>query len=215
MQPNRAATPWGGVATLVTVTLVIAAVVAVFGTLSLLNQDGGTEDGAMYGHVCVTIDQDDIDDGDFSGDGPARRASDREIVCRSYDSLDHPWLVQRLVDLRGLPVLLAVTGCLVGLLRVVERTRDEGPFSAEAVRGLERLRPWATVLVLLGTIGYWVLGGIANDLVANASWPDSGSFWPTVGTFVGFSAVIRLCEFGRSQKAEAVGHRLPADDTPD
>lgn len=215
MQPNRAVTPWGGVATLVTVALVIATVLIGASALSLFDGDGGTDDGAMVDHVCVTIDRGYVDDRDFSGDGPVRRASDREIVCRSYDSLAHPWLVQRLVDLRALPIVLAVIGCLVGLRRVVERTRDEGPFSPEAVRGLERLCPWATVLVLLGTSASWVLGGIADDLVANASWPEPTFFWPTVGTFVGLSAAIRLCGLGARRSTAASERGSSAGGSPD
>jgi hypothetical protein len=81
----------------------------------------------MTGHACVTIGSDaEPTDGDFARDGSLRRAVDREIVCRPHDALDHPRLVQALVDVRGLPVALAVLGCLIGLRRVIEGTRDAG-----------------------------------------------------------------------------------------
>ncbi|MBD8607495.1 DUF2975 domain-containing protein [Aeromicrobium sp. CFBP 8757] len=203
MQPNRATTHWGAMATVVTIALVLATIVVALGLLSLTSLDGGTDDGALEDHACVTVDRASPADDDFAEDGQLRRATVREVVCRPHDELDRPLAVQALVDLRALPIVLAVLGSLVAVHRVIERTRDDGPFSNEAVRLIRRLRWWAAAFVLVGVTASWVLTGVANDLVANESWPEYGAFWPVVGTFVGLSVAAGLCEFGTTQRMTA------------
>jgi hypothetical protein len=205
MQPNKAFSHWGGMATLVTVLLVLGVLSVGLIALGMASGDGGTDDGEMTGHACVTIGSDgDLAAGDFVRDGSLRRATERQTVCRPHDELDHPRLVQALVDVRPLPVVLAVLGCLIGLRRVIEGTRDDGPFSTEAVYRLRRLRPWATAFVFAGVTAYWALGGVADDLVADASWPsDAGMLWPPLGTYVAFTVLARVCEFGTSQRMAA------------
>lgn len=192
-------------ATLVTTALVLAVVSVGLIALAVITGTDGTDDGAMTGHACVTIGPDaDLDDADFVRDGSLRRATHRETVCRPHDELDHPRLVQAVVDVHQLPIVLAVLGCLVGLRRVIEGTRDDGPFSTEAVHCLRRLRPWATAFVFTGVAAYWALGGIANDLVADESWPSEvGMFWPAIVTYLAFTVFATVCESGTSQRMAA------------
>jgi hypothetical protein len=216
MQPNRAFTHWGAMATVVTIALVLATIAVGFTLLSLWSFDGGTEDGALTDHVCVTTARTSPADDDFAEDGAVLRATVREVVCRPHDAIDHPRMVQALVDLRSLPIVLAILGSLVALRRVIELTRDDGPFSSEAVRLLRRLRWWATAFVVVGVTGSWALRGVANDLVANASWPEYEVFWPAVGTFVGLTIASGFCEFGTSQRMAAFERgRASADDLGD
>lgn len=205
MQRNKAFTHWGAMATLVTAALVLAVVAVGLVAIGVITGTDGTEDGAMTGHACVTIDRGaDLADADFTRQGPLQRATDRETVCRPHDALDHPRVVQALVDVRPLPVVLAVLACLIGLRRVIEGTRDDGPFSSEAVHRLRRLRPWATAFVLVGVTADWALEGVANDLVADASWPDDvGMFWPSIATYLAFTCFANVCEFGTSQRMAA------------
>ena len=212
MQPNKAFTHWGAMATLVTAALVLGVLFVGLIAFGMVSGDGGTEDGEMTGHACVTIGSDgELTGTDFARDGSLRRAADREIVCRPHDALDHPRAVQALVDVRPLPIVLAVLGCLIGLRRVVEGTRDDGPFSTEAVHRLRRLRPWATGFVLAGVTTNWALGGVANDLVADASWPDDvGMLWPSIVTYLAFTVLASVCEFGTSQRMAAYERGLAA-----
>ena len=205
MQPNKAVSRWGFLASLVTAALVLAAVSIALVAIGMIAGTGGTDDHAMSEHVCVTVGSDGrLTEEDFVRDGSLRRATDRETVCRPYDSLDHPRLVQALVDVRPLPIVLAVLACLIGLRRVTEGTRDDGPFSTEAVHRLRSLRPWATAYVVIGFTAYWALGGAANDVVADASWPsDAKLFWPAIGTYIAFTIFTSICELGTSQRMDA------------
>ncbi|KAA1380015.1 hypothetical protein [Aeromicrobium fastidiosum] len=205
MQPNKAVSRWGFMASLVTAALVLATVSVAFIGFAVIAGTGGTEDGTMREHACVTIGSDDrMTEDDFARDGSLLRATDRETVCRPYDALGHPRLVQALVDVRPLPIVLAALACLIGLRRVVEGTRDDGPFSTEAVHRLRRLRPWATAYALAGATVYWALGGVANDVVADASWPsDVGLFWPAIGTYVAFTIGVAVFDLGTSQRMDA------------
>jgi hypothetical protein len=206
MQPNKAFTHWGAMATLVTTALVLTTILLGFLAIAAVFGDGGTDDGAMTDHACVTIGSEgELTDADFVRDGSLRRATDRQVVCRPHDAFEHPRLVQALVDVHALPVVLAVLGCLIGLRRVIDATRDDGPFSSAAAHRLRRLRPWATALVLAGVAASWALGGVADDVVADASWPgEAGMLWPTLGTYVAFTILARVCEFGTSQRMAAL-----------
>ena len=214
MQPNRATTHWGAMATVVTIALALTVVVLVLAVFAVVfgGGGGGTDDDALSDHACVTIDRPSPADDDFSRDGSVLRATVSDVVCRPHDELDHPRAVQALIDVRSFPIVLAVLAGLVGLRRVIERTRDDGPFSSEAVRLIRQLRWWAAGFVLVGTTGSWALRGVANDLVANESWPENDSFWPVVGTFVALSVAAGLCEFGTTQRMTAFDRGRSTDD---
>jgi hypothetical protein len=203
-------------ASLVTAALVITTILIGFVAISLAQGNGGTEDGALRDHVCITVDRgDSLADDDFTKDGPVLRATERETVCRPQAWFDHPRVVQALVDARPVPVLLAVLACLIGLRHVIESTRDDGPFSSEAARRLARLRWWAAGFVLAGVTGSWVLRGVANDVVADASWSDYGTVWPAIATFIGVTIAGMICESGASQRMTAYARgRASVTDPP-
>lgn len=205
MQPNRAATPWGAMSTLVTAAVVLATMFVGLVLLAAVFGSGGTDDGSMDGHACVTIDRsDELTDSDFGRDGSLRTATSEQTVCRSHEALGRPRVVQAVADSSPLPAAVAVLGLLIGLRRVVEGTRDDGPFSTEAAYRLRRLRPWATSFVLAGFTASWALSGVANDLVADESWPDgAGMLWPSIVTYLALTLFARVCEFGTAQRMAA------------
>ena len=83
------------------------------------------------------------------------------------------------------------------------RTREQGPFSAEAVRLLGQFRWQATLIVVLATLAHWVVRGTTADLVANASWPDVDLLWTPFATLIVATFAMRVCRFGMQQSASA------------
>ncbi len=167
-------------------------------------------------HVCTTINEreEDIDDDSFGPpDADGRQTAIRSrVVCTPDDELSHPRLARFVVGLDGLTIAGTILGLLLALAHLMRRTREEGPFSPEAIHRLHRFRWWAGGIVLAGVIGHWVVKGVAADLVAGASWPRVDFLWPVAVTILLASLLVGACELGMRQKQEAYERGVRAGD---
>lgn len=207
MQPNKAATPWGAVSTLVAVGIALALVYLGAIVVAAVPGSGLTLGSSLDEHICVTVAADDVmvDDTSFSQpdrDG-VRRAPTREDVCRDLDEFDHPAAVRALSVGASAPLPIAVLLLLLGLRRIVRRTWDDGPFTTAAAQMLSQFRWSATLTVFIAVTVRWVLDGIAGDLVVDRPWGSPGFLWPTLGTFLGVMFIAGVCQFGAHQRRDA------------
>jgi hypothetical protein len=207
MEPNSPVTPWGAASTIVTVLTWLA---AIWTALLILVTIPATDWSAppIDGHVCTTVtvaDDEDISEDAFGAPDANgnRTAPVRESVCKPEGRLSHPTLAHSLSNATFLPLGLAAIGLTLALRRVITRSRDEGPFSPEAVRLLRPLRWQAPFAVMAAVIVSWVLSGISADLIADASWQRWNFLYPPLGAFLAIASISAVCEFGARQRQDA------------
>lgn len=99
---------------------------------------------------------------------------------------------------------------LLGFRRIIRRTRDEGPFSPEAVRLLSGWHWRAGAAVAVAGFAHWAVEGLTNDLVFNAKWPDHPSIWSAVAAVVAVRVFVEICESGIRQRQDAYERGLAA-----
>lgn len=221
MQPNKARTPWGFVASLTTVLIVGATLVIIVSLLALIPSSGWSKGDALEGHMCVTTPTDVLENEDesaFSRPDPdgVRTATTQLAHCKAYDAFGHSYGAQVLDQIEGTPTAIAVLGLALGLRRIINRTRDDGPFQPEAVRLLRGFRWWVAGALGAALVIEGILRGIRERLLTDELWPGLDFVGPVVVAFILAHAVLALCDFGVRQREDAARHGLdepPADDS--
>ena len=207
MQPNQAESRWGLLPTIVTVLTVLTSLLVGAYVLSAVPGSFVQIGSTLEDHACTTITdrEEDIDDDSFGPpDADGRQTAVRSrVVCAPYDQLAHPEAARLVAGADGLPIVGTVLGLLLALAHLMRRTREEGPFSPEAIHRLRRFRWWAGGAVLVAVTGQWVVKGVAADLVADASWPSVDFLWPVGVTILGATLLVGACELGLRQMQEA------------
>lgn len=215
MHPDKTATQWGAIAPVTTILTVLVGLWAAFAAVAMIPSSYAfAGDFALYEHVCTTVPHQDIYDYEDAFGAPdaegVRSAALGEAFCKPFDAFEHPVGARLLVAAETWTIAIPALILLLGCRRIIRRTRDEGPFSAEAVRLLDGSRWPATGIVAVAVFSHWTVQGVANDLVAGASWPDLPPLWLIVLTYFVVKGLIGVCQSGIRQSQSAYERGLAA-----